>query len=110
MLIEDNGQTFLDGVYEFLYQQINDVLKVSAMINQLKDEEYDTDALMEDISHWNDQRDEDNSNICKMQSDSTVYKHIKRYLYHHKSMKLPFSMFLFRRNDKYNTHSKPALF
>ena len=73
-------------------------MQVSNIISFLTNGKYDSDALMEDVGGWNDQKGDENSN-CYHQRMDTVYKHIKRYIYQQKSMKEFVSHFAFLQSD-----------
>ena len=78
----------MDELYKYLFQQTSQQQQVSQIMVYLQDEEYDTDAVMEDISGLNTKDGDENSNVYRLENDKHIYKHIQKYLYYQKRMKV----------------------
>ena len=76
----------MDELSKYLYQQTDEakqllVLKVMAYLNS---EEYDTEALEQDIGRFNNDNGNENSNVFKVAVD--IYPYVQRYIYQQKCM------------------------
>ena len=71
----------MDGLHEYLYEQHIAKTEVSAFIQHLQEQAYDTDNVMEDIPQFRTKIDSKNS-VLFGDFDPAIYKSIQRYIYH----------------------------
>ena len=76
----------MDGLFRYLNNQTNKDKKVTSLNKYLRDQAYDTDSLMEDLSGYN-QDDAKNSMLFQNgQFDVTMIHLIQRYIYYQTCM------------------------
>ena len=61
------------------------------------DDEYDTEALIEDIPTLNEKDQDKLSNVFQSASDKNLYQHIQKYIYYQRCMGYLLCVYVFRR-------------
>ena len=75
-------ETFLDKLQQWIFQRSNDTPSSLRFFEDLKEEEYDSDALFEDVP-VSTKNDED-SNIAQISSNRDLYALVRQYTNYHK--------------------------
>ena len=75
----------MDGMYQYVNKQTNKTQSLEQFFDDLKDEEYDTDALKEDVP-CSKRGDDEESNVANMASGKGLYKFVQEYMYYDKCL------------------------
>ena len=84
--------TLTDALWNHLAEQKTDENCVSRLEQFLEENEYDSDALKDDIEHHCCDHDSkhNQSNISKQLRNNTIFKSVQEWLYDQKRMFLPY--------------------